>query len=197
MKTKTVSFLALLLLSISCLGIPLDTPTKKPPRLTAEDLAWADGKVFAKGLLPDLDGFRISSIKLEFEDAEGKRRQVGKELYIEHWSDRPPHWQGISGELLIVLEEKEDLTSVFIGAATPRKNTWSRTVEDFGPSALPGYSYTFEGRTGDTTTDLDFVVPIGESEIFRFFDGTERYGSLFVIAKGMKKQGEPNDADNQ
>jgi len=197
MKTKTASFLALSILNISCLGIPLDTPSKMPPPLTAEDLAWADGTVFAKGLLPDLEGFRISSIKLEFEDAQGERRQVGKELSIEYWSDGPPHWQGISGELLIVLKEKEELTSVFIGAATPRRKTWSRTVEDFGPSALPGYSYTFEGRTGDTTTDLDFVVPIGESEIFRFFDGTEPCGSLFVIANGVKEQGEPDDADNQ
>ena len=196
MKT-IVSILALSILSISCLGIPLDTPTQKPPPLTAEDLAWADGKVFAKGLLPDLDGFRLSSIRLEFKDAHGERRQVGKELSVEYWSDGPPHWQGISAEVLIVLQEKKDLTSVFLGVATPRGKTWSRTVEDFGPSALPGYSYTFEGRTGDTTTDLDFVVPIGESEIFRFFDGTEPFGSLLVIAEGAKEQGEPNDADNQ
>jgi hypothetical protein len=157
--------------------------------LTASDIAWAEGKVYVKGLLPDIEAHRISALRLEFVSASGKRQVIGGKQTVEFLDSRSDRWRGINGEVLIMLEEENGKTMIFMGIATPKHTIQMRMLEDLGPSILPAVVSQFEGKTGNTTEDIGYTVPVGESELFKFFDSDAvHYGSLVLIAEGEQQK---------
>ncbi|WPJ94283.1 hypothetical protein SH580_12640 [Coraliomargarita algicola] len=185
MKVRRPLLALLAAFAFECYGLPLDAPRVRAPELTASDIAWAEGASYVKGLLPDVEGCRISSVQLDFVYVDGRRRTIVERQVVEVPENRPNAWRGMNGELLIFLQEAQGKTKIFMGVATLERSTHVRALEDFGDSALPGVIRQFAGSTGNTTADLRYTVPVGESEVFQFVDQDgEYYGSLVVVAEG-------------
>lgn len=143
------------------------------PAITASDLATLEGISWVKGRLPNQDGFRIASAQVFLKEEGKKEIAITAPLELEY----DPHRFSDTGELFdplgylyLVVGPKANGLKVCLVAKN--KNGTRRTESMI--EELKGYSVAmtaqFDGETGNTTQDLNYVVPHGESIVFTLMD---------------------------
>ena len=180
MKQNTILFIALF--AISTLLLAEENP-RSFPEITASDLAVFEGIGWTKGRLPNQDGFRIKSAQVFLKEAGKKEKAISVPLMLNYDSHRFQDTGELFdplGHLYLAVKPEHDGFKVCLVARN--KNGTSRT-ESF-VKELKGYSVVattqFKGETGNTTQDFNYVVPIGESEVFTLMDseGTKKFLTL-------------------
>jgi hypothetical protein len=122
-----------------------------------------------KGRLPNQDGFRIASAQVFLKEEGKKKIAITAPLELEYDS----HRFSDTGELFdplgyLYLAVEPEASGLKVCLVAKNKNGTRRTeslIED-----LKGYSVVmtsqFNGETGNTTQDMNYVVPSGESVVF-------------------------------
>lgn len=86
------------------------------------------------------------------------------------------------GELLVAVNMSDGKHEFFLGYRTAKQSARKTKKINMRGVGLPGLIHHFEGRTGNTTKDIGYVVPVGESTVFTFVKDGEPYAHLKLIA---------------
>jgi hypothetical protein len=181
MKYLLLAFLTLPLASL--IGNEIDTPADSGPRITASDLAWIQGVQYVKGLLPNEENVRLSSVKLILEYEKGKIETLIDPINIKYYDGDLEHWKAVVGELLVTVRIVDGKHEFFLGYTTSELSVFMKKEIKMRGVGLPSITHRFQGRTGSTTDDLKFVVPVGESELFTFVKDGQPFARLKLISE--------------
>lgn len=189
MKQNIILLIAPFLISTLLLA---EKDPRSLPEITASDLAVFEGISWTKGRLPNQDGFRIKSAQVFLKEKGKKEKAVSVPLMLKYDSHRFRDTGELSDPLgHLYLAVKPEHNGLKVCLVAKNKNGTYRT-ESF-VRKLKGYSVAmtthFEAETGNTTQDFNYVVPIGESEVFTLVDSEG-------VRKVLTLRCEPVDAAN-
>lgn len=160
------------LLSISTLLLAEKDP-RSFPGITASDLAVFEGISWTKGRLPNQDGFRIKSAQVFLKEEGKKGKAVSDPLMLKYDSHRFRDTGELLdpiGHLYLAVQPQHNGLKVCLVA----KNQIGTSRTESFLKELKGYSVVmttqFKGETGNTTQDFNYVVSIGENEVFTLMD---------------------------
>lgn len=180
MKYILITLLSVILSPASARNI--DMPSQGSPALDASDIAWMEGIVYTKGLLPNIEDHRLKSVRLVLDYESGKQEVVIDSMPISYYEGDSEEWMAVVGELLVSVTMSEGRHEIFLGYTTAELSTQKRKKLKIRGVGLPAMVTHFQGRTGHTTDDIGYVVPKGESKVFTFVKDGEPYAYLKLIA---------------
>ncbi len=166
MKQNIILLIAPFLISTLLLG---EKDPRRLPEITASDLAVFEGISWTKGRLPNQDGFRIKSAQVFLKEEGKKEKAVTVPLRLKYDLHRYRDTGELSDPLgHLHLAVKPEHNGLKVCLVAKNKNGTYRT-ESF-LRELKGYSVVmtthFQGETGNSTQDLNYVVPIGDNVVF-------------------------------
>lgn len=179
---KHINILLIGLLTLNTAIVAEENP-QSFPAITATDLAAFEGISWTKGRLPNQDGFRIKSAQVFLKEEGKKEKAISVPLMLKYDSHRYQDTGELSdplGHLYLAVKPEHNGLKVCVVAknknGTYRTESFLRELKDYSVAMTTH----FEGETGNTTQDYNYVVPIGESEVFTLVnsEGTRKILTL-------------------
>lgn len=135
------------------------------PPLTARDIADLIDLSYVKGRLPDNKGFQIESYEVLFRDHDGKITPLSKTPAPYTYETRK---QGYVGEMIVAMKIENKMVEITVIAHNDGGSQKSRYQLKLPENCMMVCNHEFKGRTGDTDKDFNYVVEIGDNEVFTF-----------------------------
>ena len=183
----------LLILSTFIKPLLAEEGKRAQPIITAVDLSTFEGISWAKGRLPNEDGFRIQSAQVFVKEEEKKEKALLAPL---EWAYDPHRFQD-TGELFdpigtLCLAAQPKPEGLKVSLIVRNRNGTHRAESVF--ETLKGYSVVmtknFTHETGSTMDDYGYVVPFGDNEVFTIMNSE---GSKKIITLKCEPVGVDND----
>ena len=173
-----------LLISSAAISAESKHPALERPELTTKDLASILGLSTVKGRLPNAEGWRISSYQVIFRSSNGTEKPLSD--IVEYNYDE--YKMDDIGHLIVSLATNDGAYELYLKAENYAGSTIRRI-----PVKKKDYvmvcSQEFKGDMGVTVNDLSYVVPVGDSVVFSFYEGVVDKNSVpdTIIIRTIKK----------
>jgi len=142
-----------------------DLPNLDRPTLTAQDLANLINIAYVKGRLPNVKGFQIESYEIVFRDYDGNLTPLAKSPTPYTYD---AHKQGDVGEMIIAMKVENKMIEITVVARNYDGSQKQLHRLKLPEDCMMVCNHEFNGKTGDTDKDLNYVVNIGDNEVFTF-----------------------------